>query len=83
MYPDRPTAAQIVAQEQVKQALRLISEARKELTIWEFERYIRENVRDLGSHGFLCSIGEAILKAATIQHEKTAALIDHKETIQS
>jgi hypothetical protein len=50
----------------IREAINLITEARKHLTIWEFQTFIRDNVKELGSHGFLCSIGQAILEGATI-----------------
>ena len=55
-----------LSEQQVKDAMRLIIEARRDMTIWEFECFIRDNARDLGGHGFLCSIGQAILNGATI-----------------
>ena len=51
---------------QIVEAIRLIGEARRHMTIWEFEAFIHGNVRTLGGHGFLCSIGKAILDGATI-----------------
>jgi len=56
------------AEEKVRQAIMLIAEARTILTIWEFEQFVRDNITSLGSHGFVASIGEAMIKGATIEH---------------
>lgn len=50
----------------IQQAIELIVEARRHLTIGEFEKYIKGHIRELGGSGFLCSIGQAILDGATI-----------------
>ena len=65
-------AADFGPDQHIRQAIGHISEARKHLTIWEFEKFIRDHVRELGGHGFLCSIGEAILRAATIEADPSA-----------
>jgi hypothetical protein len=53
------------AEKKVAEAFRLIGEARRDLTILEFEHYIRRSLRELGSQGFVESIGRAITDAAT------------------
>ena len=53
----------------IRDAIRLIGEARRSLTLMEFQHFIRNNVKELGGHGFLCSIGQAILDGATIEGE--------------
>ncbi len=53
----------------IKDAMRSIGEARRDLTLEEFEHFIRNNTTELGGRGFLCSIGKAILDGATIEGE--------------
>jgi hypothetical protein len=47
----------------IRGAFACFVDARKELTLWVFEEYVRENVQTLGGHGFVRSIGEAIIRA--------------------
>ncbi len=58
------------AELKVKQAIKLLGEAREYLTAWAIEECIRENITELGGHGFINSIGSAMVKAATIKHTK-------------
>ena len=74
------TAARTVAEGKVRKAISLIGEARQELTIWEFEKFIRNNVRELGSSGFLCSIGQAILDGATVEIERSKSALSNSNT---
>lgn len=51
----------------IKEAFRRFTEARRHLTIWEFQDFIAKHLNDLGSQGFVASIGEAIVAAAADQ----------------
>lgn len=55
------------AEERVREAVRLIIDARRVLTMSEFEEFVRDNIADLGYHGFIGSIGQAMVNAATIE----------------
>lgn len=59
------TAATERAEREIRQAFRLIGDARADLTIWEFEEFIRSNLADLGGRGYVASIGQAILHATS------------------
>lgn len=61
------TAATDLGEQKVKQAFRMMVEASTDLTIWEFEEFIRSNLSDLGGRGFVASIGKAIQDAATLE----------------
>lgn len=52
------------AEDKVREAVRLIIEARTVLTLGEFHEFIRGNVRAFGGQGFLASMGKALLDAA-------------------
>jgi hypothetical protein len=58
------TPREIAAEPLIKQAFDLFIEARKEITLYGFEQYIREHISELGSSGFVESIGHAIVGAA-------------------
>lgn len=60
-------AAEQAAEAKVAEAFRLIGEARGELTMGHFQRYIAEEMTALGSRGFVESIGRAILDACNRQ----------------
>lgn len=61
------TDRQTRAEEMVREAIGLFIEARRELTLWEFEQFIRENITTLGYHGFIGSMGQAMVNAATTE----------------
>lgn len=63
------TEKQTQAEGLVIGAFRLISEASRELTDFELERFIRENKPILGSHGFVAAVGQTIQRAVTIDSE--------------
>lgn len=54
------------AEQQVREAFRKLSDARTILTIWQLEQFVRDNVSELGSRGFVTSVAEAITKGATV-----------------
>ena len=69
------------AEKCVKDGILLIAEARRYLTIREFQDFIRDNEAQLGARGFLCSIGKAILDGATLdvtQSAKQPLTIEHE-----
>lgn len=51
------------AADHIKSAFRSFAEARRHLTIWEFQDHIAKNISELGGHGFIASMGEAITAA--------------------
>jgi hypothetical protein len=52
------------AKAQIKAAFHSFTEARMTLTIGEFQDHIAKNLTELGSQGFVASIGNAIAAAA-------------------
>lgn len=57
----------------IKEAFRLFGEARRHLTIWEFQDSIGKRLTELGSQGFVASIGAAIVAAASDQQRQEGA----------
>lgn len=53
--------------EQIKEAFRLFGQARRHLTIFEFQDAIANRLTELGSQGFVASIGAAIVAASASQ----------------
>jgi hypothetical protein len=71
------------AEDKVREAIRLIVEARTVLTLGEFHNFIRGNVRALGGQGFLASMGKALLDAAEFKadayfHPRTETAQQHE-----
>lgn len=68
-----PTAEQrLQATDRLRAAFGLISDVRQTLTIWEFRDAIATNLSDLGGQGFVASIGEAIVKGASVNGQQTS-----------
>jgi hypothetical protein len=57
--------SEMTPEEHVAAAFRHFGEARRDMTLWKLIEHIRYNADELGSHGFVKSIGDAIVDGAS------------------
>lgn len=65
---------QIAAESNIRNAFGLFIEARRHLTIGEFQDAIGRQIVECGGHGFVASIGQAI--SAAVSNQQNAATLD-------
>jgi len=53
----------IAASSNIRNAFALFIEARRHLTIWEFQEALTKQITECGGHGFVASMGDAIIAA--------------------
>ena len=57
-------------EQKLRNAFSAIADARRDMTIWEFERFARDQLCQGMGCGFIASIGEALVRAAEAQKGK-------------
>jgi hypothetical protein len=57
------------AADQIAAAFRSFGEARRHLTIWEFQEHVAKHLVQLGGQGFVASIGNVIVAGAAFEQK--------------